>query len=146
MSDINVDDFFKDAAKVLTQLYGVFPKRHTVFVEDICGFEEPDEFGMPSDRHLACLGTLLWLGEEGFLRYEDVIRQEAIDQAILTGTCFTALCSRTTTEHRQPGLPESVRVGRATHVYQLRDALEARSSATIRAAMLELMALIDAHR
>ncbi len=99
----------------------------------------------PSPRG-RCLGTLLWLGEEGFLRYEDVIRQEAIDQAILTGTCFTALCSRTTTEHRQPGLPESVRVERATHVYQLRDALEARSSATIRAAMLELMALIDAHR
>ncbi len=144
MSDINVDDFFKDAAKVLNQLYGMFPRRHTVFVEDICGFEGPDEFGMPTDRHLACLGTLLWLGEEGFLRYEDVIRQEAIDLAVLTGKCFTALCSRTTSIPTEETLPESVRAERATHIYQLRDALSAKSSATVRAAMLELMSIIDA--
>lgn len=144
MSDINVDDFFKDAAKVLNQLYGMFPRRHTVFVEDICGFQEPDEFGMPTDRHLACLGTLLWLGEEGFLRYEDVIRQEAIDLAVLTGKCFTALCSRTTFERAEETLPESVRTERSTHIYQLRDALSTKSSATVRAAMLELMSIMDA--
>ena len=143
MSDINVDDFFKDAAKVLAQLYGVFPRRHTVFVEDICGFEEPDEFGMPMERHLACLGTLLWLGEEGFLRYDDVIRQEAIDQAVLSGACFTALCSAATAERGEPALPESVRAERSSHVYQLRDALNAKSSANIRAAMLDLMATIN---
>ncbi len=144
MSDINVDDFFKDAAKVLNQLYGMFPRRHTVFVEDICGFEEPDEFGMPTDRHLACLGTLLWLGEEGFLRYEDVIRQEAIDLAVLTGKCFTALCSRTTSKPAEETLPESIRTERATHIYRLRDALSAKSSATVRAAMLELMSIMNA--
>ncbi|MCZ6656190.1 MAG: hypothetical protein O7C67_02745 [Gammaproteobacteria bacterium] len=144
MSDINVDDFFKDAAKVLNQLYGMFPRRHTVFVEDICGFEEPDEFGMPTDRHLACLGTLLWLGEEGFLRYEDVIRQEAIDLAVLTGRCFTALCSPTTCQPAEEALPESVRAERSTHIYQLRGALSAKSSTTVRAAMLELMSTMDA--
>ena len=46
MSDINIDDFFKDAAIALVQLYGVFPRRQAVFVEDICGPDDTDEFGM----------------------------------------------------------------------------------------------------
>ena len=50
MTDINIDDFFKDSAKVLVQLYSVFPRRHTVFVEDVSGPEETDEFGMHSTR------------------------------------------------------------------------------------------------
>ena len=46
MSDINIDDFFKDAAIALVQLYGMFPRRHALFVEDICGPDDTDEFGM----------------------------------------------------------------------------------------------------
>ena len=43
MTDINIDDFFKDAAKTLTALYGVFPRRHAIFVDDIYQTEEPDD-------------------------------------------------------------------------------------------------------
>ena len=35
MTDINVDDFFKDAARALIQLYKTFPRRHAVFVDEI---------------------------------------------------------------------------------------------------------------
>ena len=65
MTDINIDDFFKDAARTLAALYGVFPRRHAIFVDDIYQTEEPDEFGLHSERYQACFGTLLWLGEEG---------------------------------------------------------------------------------
>lgn len=68
MSDINVDDFCKDAARALLFLYRAFPRPHTLFVEDLCGPDRVDEFGMHSDRHLACFSTLLWLADEGYLR------------------------------------------------------------------------------
>lgn len=148
MTDINIDDFFKDSAKVLVQLYSVFPRRHAVFVDDICGPEETDEFGMHSARYLACFGTLLWLGEEGYLRYEDTIRSDAIDQAVLTARCFTVLT--TPAVNHEPvdvtGLPESVRFEQSTTISRLRNALKERSSARVRAAMIDLMAQMRSAR
>lgn len=148
MTDINIDDFFKDAAKVLVQLYSVFPRRHSVFVEDISGPEETDEFGMHSNRYLACFGTLLWLGEEGYLRYEETIRQDAIDQAVLSARCFTVLT--TPAPNHEPfdatDLPESVRIEQSTTISRLRNALKERSSVRIRAAMVDLMAQMRARR
>ncbi len=141
MTDINVDDFFNDSARTLLILYKVFPRRHAVFVEDVSGPEEPDEFGMHSDRYLACFGALLWLGEEGFLRYENTIATEAIDQALLAGRCFTLLSTpgllRTDVD---ASLPESVRAERATRAYALESAVRSRSSSRVRAIMLELLA------
>ena len=142
MTDINIDDFFKDSAKVLVQLYSVFPRRHSVFVEDISGPEETDEFGMHSNRYLACFGAMLWLGEEGYLRYEDTIHQDAIDQAVLTARCFTVLATpaRRLEPIEATDLPESVRLEQSTTVNRLRSALKERSSTRIRAAMIDLMA------
>jgi hypothetical protein len=145
VSDINVDDFFKDAGKTLVALYGVFPRRHAIFVEDIYQTEEPDEFGMHSDRYRACFGTLLWLGEENYLRFEEPIRDEAIDQAILTGRCFTLLSSQATgAESTDPSLPELVRLEQSTHIHRIRSALHNRSSIELRHAMLDLMASMEA--
>ena len=56
--------------------------------------EEPDEFGVISDRHQRCLGALLWLADEKVIRYADTIGLEGIDQAILTLAGFQALHSR----------------------------------------------------
>ncbi len=141
MSDINIDDFFKDAAVALVQLYGMFPRRHAVFVEDICGPDDTDEFGMHSDRYLACFGTLLWLGEEGYVRYEQSIRQDAIDQAVLTARCFTVLATPAPRHTPDPDsdLPESIRVEQSTTINRLRAALKARSSPQLRAEMVDLM-------
>jgi hypothetical protein len=141
MTDINVDDFCKDAGRALLVLYRSFPRPHALFVEDLCGQDQTDEFGMHSDRHLACFSALLWLAEEGCLRFVDTIRQEAVDQAVLTARAFTLLCAPA------PGfepsvvqdLPESLRIEQQTHVHRLEHALGERSSSRIRAAVLDLL-------
>jgi len=91
MADLHIEDFFKDAVKILNQLYLNFPKKSSVFVEDISGDDTPDEYGLHSPRHQACFGCMLWLAEEGYLRFEETIRQEAIDQAVLTQKSFSLL-------------------------------------------------------
>ena len=144
MTDLNIDDFFADTARTLVSLYGVFPRRHAIFVDDVYQPEEPDEFGMHSDRYRACFGALLWLGEEHYLRFEDSIKDEAIDQAILTGRCFTLLSSpidpTAAGSQSEPGdLPELVRLEQATHVHRIKSALRPRSSIELRKAMLAFM-------
>lgn len=93
MADIHIADFYKDAARILVQLYNQFPRPAMLFVEDIAGPDTPDEFGLHSPRHEACLATMMWLSRNGYLSYESLIRQEAIDQAVLTQQGFTLLAS-----------------------------------------------------
>ena len=141
MKDINVDDFFNDAARALLTLYQAFPRPLTLFVEDICGPEEPDEFGMHSNRYLACFGALIWLGEEGFLRFENTINSEAIEQAVLTGRCFTLLlCPAASNRALPAGLPDSIRNEQSSRVFGLQEAVRHRSSFEIRTVMLDLLA------
>lgn len=145
MSDLHIDDFFKDVAKILNQLYLSFPRRATLYVEDLCGPDEVDEFGMHSDRHLSCLGAMLWLAEEDYLRFDDTIRQEAIDQAILTGRAFNLLNMPSTdimpAAEMPPTdeLPESVRAERTTNIARVREALRSQSSVRIREVIGELL-------
>ena len=84
MFDIHIEEFFHDSFRVLTALYSAFPKKCNVFVEDIAGADQVDEYGLHSDRFQCCFGAMLWLEQEGFIRFESTLRQEAIDQAILT--------------------------------------------------------------
>lgn len=145
MTGINVDDFCKDAARALLVLHNAFPRPHSIFVEDLCGPDQVDEFGMHSDRHLACFSALLWLAEEGCLRYADTIRQEAVDQAVLSGRCFTMLtiplAGLLPPEART--LPESVRLEQQTHAHRIEQALASRSSTSIRLAVLDLLAAMQ---
>ncbi len=91
MADLNVLDFYKDTAKILLQLHRNFPRKAEVYVEDLIGADHVDEFGLHSKRHESCFGAMLWLSDEGFLRYQSTIRQEAIDQAVLTGKAIVLL-------------------------------------------------------
>lgn len=140
MADIHIEDFYKDAAIALVQLYNAFPRRINLFVEDIAGADDPDEFGLHSKRHMACFGTLLWLEEEGLLRYVDTIRQEALDQAVLSQRAFTrlsapahhSLLQQVEMAERSPeDLPPYVREDFSTYIHLIRDALRSRSSARI---------------
>lgn len=139
MADIHVEEFYKDVAIALIQLYSAFPRRINLFVEDIAGPDEPDEFGLHSKRHMACFGALLWLSEEGLLRYVDTIRQEALDQAVLTRDAFVRLSApaplalvRELSEPRaETALPASVQKDLSTYVYLLRSALKSGSSSRI---------------
>lgn len=145
MTGINVDEFCKDTARALLVLYQAFPRPHSIFVEDLCGPDQPDEFGMHSERHMACFATLLWLAEEGYLRYVDTIRQEAVDQVVLTGRSFTLLTlplpEFLSDDARE--LPISLRLEQQTHIHRLEQALAARSSAGIRVAVLDVMAAMQ---
>ena len=54
--DLQIDEFYKDAASGLLALYQACPRKIALYVEDLIGREQPDEFGLPSKRHQACLG------------------------------------------------------------------------------------------
>lgn len=137
MADIHIEEFYKDTAIALVQLYGAFPRRINLFVEDIAGTDDPDEFGLHSKRHMACFGALLWLADEGLLRYVDTIRQEALDQAVLTHQAFVRLSAPASAKlqpaqaQRDPNLPAAVRSDLSTHIHLIRDALKSRSSVRI---------------
>ncbi|TGN41419.1 hypothetical protein [Marinobacter confluentis] len=137
MADIHIEEFYKDTAVTLVQLYGAFPRRVNLFVEDIAGPDDPDDFGLHSKRHMACFGALLWLAEEGFLRYVDTIRQEALDQAVLTRKAFIRLSApadpaiEPPPPEPDPNLPPAVRSDLSTHIHLIRDALKSGSSARI---------------
>jgi hypothetical protein len=148
MADIHIEEFYRDSAIALVQLYSVFPRRINLFVEDIAGPDEPDEFGLHSPRHMACFGALLWLEEEGLLRYVDTIRQEALDQAVLTRKAFIRLNTPAPLDLArelllpEPGVPEpeaplpaSVRQDRSTWVHVLRQSIRGGHSPTLSRAM-----------
>jgi hypothetical protein len=137
VADIHIDDFCRDAALILLHLYSAFPRRASVYVEDICGPDTPDDVGLHSDRHMACLGTMLWLAEEDYLRFEAMIYQDGIDQAVLTGKAFTLLCglSQIRYQHPMPDLPESLMVEKITVVEQIRAVIRSGESAKISAMM-----------
>jgi hypothetical protein len=140
MSDLHIDDFFKDVAKILSQLYLSFPRKAALYVEDLVGPDQVDDLGMHSERHLACLGAMLWLAEEDYLRFDDTIRQEAIDQAVLTGRAFNLLnlpCENVLLEAEE--IPESLRLELSTNVAFLREALRSGSSARVRAVVGDLL-------
>ncbi|MBS3803426.1 MAG: hypothetical protein KGY54_02685 [Oleiphilaceae bacterium] len=139
MAELHIEEFYKDAGVALAQLYAAFPRRINLFVEDIAGADEPDEFGLHSRRHMACFGALLWLAEEGLLRYVDTIRQEALDQAVLTHAAFTrlsgpasaALVASIAPEAATSTAPASVQADLSTHIHLMRQALQSGRSERI---------------
>lgn len=146
MSDLHIEDFYRDAAKVLVQLYSCFPRKTILYVEDIAGPDTPDEYGLHSERHQAAFGAMIWLAESGYLRFAETIRQEALDQAILTHKAFTLLSARAThlAAEQLPSavdtpLPDSVLADAQTNIAQLRQGLKSRSSTAIRQLMQQLM-------
>lgn len=121
--DLQIDDFYRDATAGLLMLYQAFPRKITLYVEDLIGHEEPDEFGLPSKRHQSCLGALLWLAEEGYLRFETTVQFLAIDQAVLTEKAFLRLTSSLPeAANGSETLPPSVRRVHSSLAHQLRQA------------------------
>lgn len=142
MSDIHISDFNRDIAIILIRLYNQFPRKTTLYVEDIAGYEEPDEFGLHSDRYLSCLGAMLWLSEEGFIRHDSVVKQEAIDQAVITNSCFVLLntaCHNIIEGSIEPDAPSSISQMKSLIINQLRSGLKSGSSACIGSVVQELL-------
>ncbi len=93
MFSIHIEEFFLDCSKILKQLYMSFPMKSNVFVEDISGPEQVDEYGLHSERFQSCFGAMLWLEQEHFIKYESTLKQEAIDQATLTAKGLKLMAS-----------------------------------------------------
>ena len=93
MSDLHIDDFCKDTAKIFLQLYKIFPQKSTLYVEDICGPDEPDDFGLHSPRFQSCFSAVIWLAESDYLSYSSLIQQEAFEEIVLSHRGFTFLSS-----------------------------------------------------
>lgn len=91
MLDVHIDDFFKDCSTILLAGMRHFPRAFTLFVEDISGPDDMDEFGLHSNRHLAALGTVHWLATEGYIRYSTQDRQESVDDFVLTEKAFSRM-------------------------------------------------------
>lgn len=135
MADLHLLDFYKDTAQALVRLHNSFPRKIELYVEDLIGPDHVDEFGLHSKRHEACLGAFLWLADENYIRFQSTIRQEAIDQAILTskavvllGTITTALYSESAEDNRHQELPSFESQERLTLVEHIRRALKSESS------------------
>lgn len=130
--DLHIDDFCADVARILLDLYAAFPLKHAVYVEDISGPDEPDEVGLHSRRYEACFGTLLWLAEEGWLRFDSLIYRQGIDQAVLTNKAFLVLSAQSDVHYAEiPAQPDSVRRLMMTRIEQVRAALKSGESQKI---------------
>ncbi len=138
MSDIHIDDFYRDTAKILVLLYGQFPRKTTLFVEDIAGADTPDEFGLQSTRHQACLHTMLWLHSNDYLCYETLIRQEALDQAVLSHRTFLLL-NEIDPHHRTDDLAIPAQLADNLVIHRLRRELKLGSSYSLAELVRQLM-------
>lgn len=142
MADLHIEDFYRDVATIFLRLYSVFPRRTILYVEDVSGPDQPDEFGLHHPRFQAAFSTITWLADHGYLDFRDLIREEAVDQVVLSQRAFLLLSAPA----RSPvapvpadGGPPSVVAEAMTTVAQLRHALREGSSLAIREAVSDLL-------
>lgn len=91
MLDVHIDDFYRDCAVILLHGFRLFPRTCTLFIEDISGPDDVDEYGLHSQRHMAAIGALHWLKDEGFVRFGAQDRQESVDDFVLGSKAFSRL-------------------------------------------------------
>ena len=51
MNDVNIDDFYHDMGVILLTLVQHVPRKVSLFIDDICGPYDMDEFGLHSPRY-----------------------------------------------------------------------------------------------
>ena len=131
MADLNILDFYKDTALILMSLQRVFPRKMDLFVEDLIGPDQVDEFGLHTKRHEACFGAMLWLSEEGFMKYGATVRQEGVDQAYLTAKGLiklTTIINAPLTESNLEDIPSFEAQERLTMIEHMRRAISSQTS------------------
>lgn len=144
MGDIHIDDFYHDVAKIFVRLYAAFPVRATLYVDDISGPDEPDEFGLHHPRYAACFSAMTWLAHEGYLDFTDTIRQDALDQVVLTRKAFLLLSAPSELEFAappSPPAPPSLEEDARSNIAQLRAALREHSSLSLKRCVTYLLSL-----
>ncbi len=91
MLDIHITEFYTDIGKIFFRLYKQFPRQISLWVDEICGPDTPDDYGLHSDRYMACYSAFVWLKDEGYIRYGDVERQDAFNHCCLTEKGYALL-------------------------------------------------------
>jgi len=133
--DLHIDDFYLHVSLALLALYDNFPRKTPLYVEDLIGYAEPDEYGLPNEQHQACFAAFLWLADEGFLRYESTIGFDAVDQAVITEKCFLRLSAQTPSKLADTldanDLPPAVLRQRLSLAQQMRSAISERDAERI---------------
>ena len=110
MADINIENFYQHIAKILSILYATFPAKAALYVDEVAGIDDPDEYGLHSPHYTAGFFAMIWLAEEDYLRYTDTIRQDGIDQACLTHKAFLRLTEPAEAIYVEPPDPEDGKV------------------------------------
>ncbi|SDZ75845.1 hypothetical protein [Microbulbifer marinus] len=124
LDDLHIHDFYRDAGRILLALFNQFPAPATVYVEDIAGPDTPDEFGLHSPRHLACLGAMTWLQQSGYMTFSQLVRQEAVEEAALSHRGFLLLVKKTESgESNAQLLDSAVRNGSSPLLQELMERL-----------------------
>ncbi len=144
MADLHIDDFYRDVAIILLRLHSTFPRPEVLYVEDISGPDDPDDFGLQSDCHQACFSTMTWLAQEGYIHFDTAIRQEALDQAVLSRRGFLMLNSRSEMflgDEANDDFPPSLMEHSRINVNQLRHSLREKSSIMLRQCVHQLLSL-----
>lgn len=136
MIDVHIDDFYHDIGATLLSLYQQFPRKISLYIEDVSGPDDVDEFGLHSQRHLSCMGAMLWLQDEGYIRFEELVREEAIEAATLTQKAFVKLIQPRPDAFNQyddgQEFSESAFKQHCTLAYQLHKALTEHNSIRVR--------------
>jgi len=127
MNDVNIDDFYHDIGIILLSLYQQFPRKVSLFIDDICGPDEMDEFGLHSPRYLCAIGALMWLHDEGYIRYSDIIKQESAEECTLTQKAFVKLIKPNLVRDKI-NQANSIEKRESTLAFQIQKALQDQSS------------------
>lgn len=143
MSNIHIEEFYHDIGLILSRLYASFPRRTILYVEDISGADMPDEYGLHSERYMSCLSAMIWLKDQKYIDFECTVKQEAVDQTVLTEKSFLILTNQATIsigeEPDLENMPAYVAQNAITNISLLRRALISRSSIKISQIVLHIM-------
>ena len=127
MNDVNIDDFYHDIGVVLLSLFQQFPRKVSLFIDDISGPDDMDEFGLHSPRYLSAVGALIWLHDEGYIRYSDIIKQESAEDCTLTQKALVKLIRpNMSNEHFKQA--NSIDKRESTLAFRMQQALKEQSS------------------
>ncbi|MEH6344077.1 MAG: hypothetical protein V7785_03235 [Bermanella sp.] len=131
MQDINIDDFYHDIASTLLALYQQFPRKISLYIEDICGPDDMDEFGLHSNRYLSCIGAVTWLLDENYIRYNHISHLETAEECTLTQKALIKLIKPTFNASAQDQV-KSVQKQRSTLAQQLHLAIKEQNGMELR--------------
>jgi hypothetical protein len=142
LDDLHIVDFSNDVARIFTTLHKMFPREQELYVGDLIGFEEPDEYGLYSKRHESCLSTLIWLKNEGWIRFQNIVRREAVDQCVLTQQAFVQLYHTLPLALMEPYFdsePHTNKNSITNRLQGLHFGLKTKNSAAVNAVVMQLL-------